>query len=179
MLHGEHVTLRPVRVEDLHALYANLLDPETWISGSDTPLWPMPFSVYEKMCSTSVGDDMAEFAVEVGGTLIGRGGLFEIDHVSRNASIGLSLCAASRGQGFGRDVVRVLLDYGFQKRNLHRIYLEALARNIAGLRAYAASGFVEEGRLRDSAYLYGGFEDLVVMGVLRSDWLDSRLGSER
>lgn len=171
MLKGERVTLRPVRADDLPALYEARLDPATWIQTSDKPLWPMPFSEFEKMYAGWAAADAAEFAVEAEGALIGRCALFEVDELSRNASIGLTLGAAHRGRGHGRDVVRVLLDYSFNKRNLHRVQLDVLASNEAGLRAYLASGFVEEGRLRDAAYVNGGFEDLVVMSVLRSEWL--------
>ena len=171
MLEGERVILRPVRAGDLPSLYEIRNDAATWVSASNKPLWPMPYSEFEKLYAELAADDAAEFAVECDGVLVGRCALFQIDELSRNAAIGLTLGAAHRGKGLGRDVVRVLLDYGFNKRNLHRVHLDTLASNAAGLRAYAACGFVEEGRLRDAAYLGGGFEDLVVMSVLRSEWL--------
>lgn len=171
MLTGERVILRPVRAADLPALYEIRNEPATWVSSSDKPLWPMPFAEFEKLYAELAADDAAEFAIEYDRVLVGRCALFDIDELSRNGAIGLTLGPAHRGKGLGRDVVRVLLDYGFNKRNLHRVHLYALASNAAGLRAYAACGFVEEGRLRDAAYLNGGFEDLVVMSVLRSEWL--------
>lgn len=41
---------------------------------------------------------------------------------------------------------------------------------LSGLRCYRAVGFVEEGRLREAAWVEGGYEDMVVMSVLRSEW---------
>jgi RimJ/RimL family protein N-acetyltransferase len=176
MLAGELVTLRPVRADDLPMLYAVRNDPATWISASDKPLWPMPFTAFEEYYATLAAAQEAEFAVDAGGELVGRCALFEIDELSRNAWIGVTLGTAHRGKRYGRDVVRVLLDYAFSKRNLHRVQLDVLATNEAGLRAYKACGFVEEGRLREHAYAYGGFVDLVVMSILRSEWLAARDG---
>jgi RimJ/RimL family protein N-acetyltransferase len=64
----------------------------------------------------------------------------------------------------------VLLHYGFTMRNLHRIWLDTTASNEAALRSYAAAGFVEEGRLREAAFVNGRYVDAVRMAVLRSDW---------
>lgn len=75
-----------------------------------------------------------------------------------------------QGKGLGKDVLRVLLGYGFRCRNLHRVHLETLASNQAGLRCYRSVGFVEEGRLREAAWVEGGYEDMVLMSVLRPEW---------
>jgi RimJ/RimL family protein N-acetyltransferase len=96
--------------------------------------------------------------------------MYAMDPLARNAAVGVSLAPDQRGKGYGRDVVKVLVDFGFRHRNLHRVWLEALATNEAGLRAYAAAGFVEEGRLRDHAWVDGAYVDMVRMAVLRSDW---------
>ena len=125
-----------------------------------------------------VGAGAAPAMQLTGGALpdFGRCALFEFDLLARNASLGVGLLPAHRRQGYGRDAVAVLLDYAFDKRNLHRVQLEVLADNDAALSAYKASGFVEEGRLREHAYTAGSFVDLVVMSVLRTDWLAARPG---
>ena len=69
-----------------------------------------------------------------------------------------------------------LLECGFNKRNLNKLQLDVLATNGAGLSAYKACGFVEEGRLREHAYVAGELVDLVVMSVLRKEWLAAQGG---
>ena len=114
--------------------------------------------------------EIAEFSVEAGDELVDRCGKFEFDPLARSAEIGLSFGPEHRGKGYGRDTLRVLLDFAFTKRNLRRVWLETTATNEAALRAYAAAGFVEEGRLREAAYVEGAYVDSVRMAVLRADW---------
>ncbi|MEP7054158.1 MAG: GNAT family protein [Actinomycetota bacterium] len=171
MLTGELVTLRPVTTADLPLLYDLMRDPATWLSASDKPLWPIPFAAFKEMYAKRAADEEAEFSIEADGVLVGRCALFGFDVLSRNATLGISLIEQQRGKGYGRDAVGVLLDYGFNKRNLHRIHLDVLAGNTPAIRSYLSSGFVEEGRLRDAAYVAGGFDDLVVMSMLRTEWL--------
>ncbi|MEO6714784.1 MAG: GNAT family protein [Mycobacteriales bacterium] len=171
MLKGERVTLRPVRLDDLPTLYDALIDPDTWHATNDTALWPMPFAEYEQLHAKRAAEEAAEFSVEVDGELIGRCALWQLDDLARNANLGINFGRAHQGKGYGKDTIRVLLDYAFNKRNLHRVQLEVLATNVSAMAAYAACGFVDEGRLREHAYVTGAWVDLVVMGVLRKEWL--------
>ncbi|MEZ4664933.1 MAG: GNAT family protein, partial [Caldilineaceae bacterium] len=76
------------------------------------------------------------------------------------------------GKGYGREAIQLIVAYGFRHHNLHKVHLRVLGRNERAMRAYAACGFVEEGRLRQHAWIDGEYDDLVCMGVLRSevDW---------
>ena len=56
-----------------------------------------------------------------------------------------------------------------QRRNLRRIHLQAIASNSGAIRAYEKAGFAVEGRLREHAYVRGTYEDIVLMGFLRSE----------
>ena len=171
MLHGEHVVLRPATEADFGRLYEWSLDVDVWAQTTDRPLRPGTFAAFKERYEGILrNESSAEFAVDVEGTLIGRASLFGFDDLAQNAELGVNLGPEYRGKGYGRDVVRVLLQYGFVHRNLHRIWLETLATNEAGLRAYRAAGFVEEGRLREQAWSDGAHVDVVRMAVLRRDW---------
>jgi RimJ/RimL family protein N-acetyltransferase len=168
MLNGERVVLRPTTPEDYPALYAWRIDPEVWQAKTARPLRPMVYQEFHDWYEGVVRDEkVATFAVDVDGTLVGRAGLFGIDELSRNGEIGLAFGPEHRGKGYGRDAVRVLVDFAFTHRNLRRVWLECLATNTAALRAYAAAGFVEEGRLREHAWVKDTYVDMVRMAVLR------------
>ena len=49
-------------------------------------------------------------------------------------------------------------------------WLTVNGANLRAQRAYAACGFVEEGRQRQQIWSGGAYDDLVLMGVLRSEW---------
>ena len=118
------------------------------------------------------GRDDAEFAIEADGKLIGQCALFEFDHVSRTAELGITIGdKAYWGRGYGRDAIRTLLDYAFRLRNLRRVYLAVNGNNGRAQGAYRACGFVEEGRLRAHVWIAGAYVDLVYMGLLREEWV--------
>lgn len=100
----------------------------------------------------------------------GDAGLWGIDAHSGTAHLALVLSPRARGQGLGADAVRVLCDYGFRVRGLHRLSVETLASNAAALGAARAAGFVEEGRAREAAYVLGERVDEVRLGLLRGEW---------
>ena len=78
--------------------------------------------------------------------------------------------AGERGQGYGSDAVRVLLQYAFLEMNLNRVGLEVMAYNPDAVRAYEAAGFQHEGRLRAYVYRDGVYYDVLLMSILRSEW---------
>ena len=170
MITGERVTLRPVRPDDVERLWAWRVDLATWGDQTDEAPFPMTLEAYRRWRDEAAQKPNVEFAVEVGGELVGRGGLFAFDELARNAEVGLGFGPDHRGKGYGRETLRLLLEFGFRRRNLHRIWLECTATNERAIRAYRAAGFVEEGRLREQAWVDGRYVDMVRMAVLRSEW---------
>ena len=178
MLSGERVVLRPFRPEDVEPLWRAKLEPLKWAQTTADPLQPITLEAHKARYAELPKDTSAQFAVDVDGGLIGRALLFHVDDLARNAEVGIALLPEHQGRGHGKDVLRVLLDYGFRSRNLHRIHLQTLSSNEAGLRAYRAVGFVEEGRLREHAWVEGAYEDMVLMSVLRSEWSPRTAGAQ-
>lgn len=168
MLTGERVVLRPFRPEDREPFWRARLDPLTWARTTEAPYDPETLEQYlARTAEPRGGQGAAEFAVEADGELVGRVSLFHVDALARTAEAGLHVLPGHQGRGHGRDALRVLLAYAFTSRNLRRVHLETLASNAAALRCYAAVGFVEEGRLREHAWVEGRYDDVVLMAVLR------------
>src|SRR5215217_4673914 len=75
---------------------------------------------------------------------------FHIDLAARHCELGITIGDKECwGRGYGREAVKLLLDYVFRVRNLRRVWLEVNAANERAIRAYIACGFVEEGRMRE------------------------------
>jgi RimJ/RimL family protein N-acetyltransferase len=137
---------------------------------SSHPLWPQTFADFTEHYDRMTRDEsVAEFAIDVDGALVGRCALFSVDPLARHAKLGISFGPEHQGLGYGRDAVRVLVRYAFAHRNLRRVWLETLATNVAAQRAYAAAGFVEEGRQREQAWVDGEYVDVVLMAVHRGE----------
>ena len=173
MLRGERVTLRSVEREDLERLWRFWNDLDVELAGGGDP--PMPISL-ERMRSRFDREaregarDKTDFVIEADGECIGHCGLFDIDLAARHCELGITIGVREYwGRGYGREAVRLLLDYAFRVRNLRRVWLEVHADNERGIRAYRSCGFVEEGRMREHVWLAGRYVDNVIMGIMRED----------
>jgi RimJ/RimL family protein N-acetyltransferase len=74
------------------------------------------------------------------------------------------------GRGYGSDATRLLLTYGFQQLKLHRIELLVLDDNDRARRMYRNLGFVDEGIRREACLIDGEWHDVIMMGLLETEW---------
>ena len=171
MLRVGKVGLRARDEADVAVLHAELYEDIATRAQADSRPWrPIPpGSAASPYAVTEPRDDLDYFSVVEldSGELAGEALLWAIDLHNRMAHLGLSLRPAFRGRGLGTDVVLALCCYGFTIRGLHRLQADTLASNTAMIRA----GFVQEGRLRRSAWVDGEFADEVIFGMLATDWV--------
>jgi RimJ/RimL family protein N-acetyltransferase len=65
--------------------------------------------------------------------------------------------------------MRVVCRFGFEMMNLHRIELTVYAEHAAAIHVYEKVGFRQEGRLREAAFKFGRYQDLLMMGLLAGE----------
>jgi RimJ/RimL family protein N-acetyltransferase len=176
IIYGERIRLRAVEREDVKKFFVWVNDPEVTrylslylpISTVDEEHW---FDSLSKR-------DQSEkpLAIEIrdgdGWRMIGNCGVFGIDLVSRFGELGIMIGEKDEwNKGYGMETMSLLLLHCFETLNLNRVYLHVYAENLRGKRAYEKAGFVEEGRLREAVYKRGKYDDVIVMSVLRSEWI--------
>jgi len=80
----------------------------------------------------------------------------------------------TKGQGLGRQCVRLLKALAFTQLKAHRFWLDVKALNVRAHQLYASEGFVEEGRLRESVRVSldgaDGYDSLIVMSLLDREY---------
>jgi RimJ/RimL family protein N-acetyltransferase len=76
----------------------------------------------------------------------------------------------ARGQGFGSEVLQLLLRYAFTEFNLHRVSLNAFEYNPRAIHLYEKTGFTVEGRTREFLNRDGRRWDMIFMGILQEEW---------
>lgn len=174
MIQGKLVRLRSIQRDDLPRQLAFNNDVEVELAGGGDP--PTPQSLerlqaeYDKQAEAG-GRDGPSFAIEADGQFIGQCALFRFDAIARTSEIGITIGdKAYWGRGYGREAIRLLVDHGFTQRNLRKIWLHVHAGNLRAQRAYLACGFEQEGRLRAHVWSDGGYDDLLVMGLLVDTW---------
>jgi RimJ/RimL family protein N-acetyltransferase len=167
------VSLRTRTDDDLDVMYRISADLDTWEERDPSEPGPLTRAKFDARLARATDSDASEqivaFVVDVDGAAVGSASLFGFDSFARHAEAGISLVPEARGHGVGTAAILQLLEFGFVRRNLRRIHLQAIGSNTAALRSYEKAGFVIEGRLREHAWVRGAYEDIVLMGILRSE----------
>ena len=104
------------------------------------------------------------------GRLIGTCGLFRWDRSWRNCVTGYELARDCHGQGYMREALAEILDFGFNEMHLHRIQAEAHFNNTASIGLAKRMGFEFEGVHREQAFWNSKFHDLHCYSLLELDW---------
>jgi RimJ/RimL family protein N-acetyltransferase len=188
MLHGETVLLRELRRADVEVLHgAFQTDPAMHAVVSETP-W-RPSSVEHRLAELDrrlagpQDEGTVSFAVQrrddPNDRCLGSCLLWGIDTHNRTAHLGVTLVAAARGRGLGREIVNLLCEYAFVHRDLHRVQLETLESNSAMSQVALACGFMQEGRRREAAFVTGARSDEVIYGLLATEWRARRAEAEQ
>jgi diamine N-acetyltransferase len=170
---GERVALGPERA-DLLPTVRGWLDDFTVRRTLGGP--PLPYTHEAMAALYAEGDDSGRRALfliyrRADWCPLGFTAWQGIDRHNRTAEFVIAIGAANcRGQGYGTEATRLMLDYAFNGLGLHSVMLTVYATNPAGLRAYTKAGFREIGRRRQS-YLQGGtLWDTIYMDCLARDF---------
>lgn len=92
-----------------------------------------------------------------------------------NGSIELMrLVVTEKGRGIGRAALRALLARVFDTHAAHRLWLDVFTHNARARSLYLSAGFVEEGTLRECLVRDGVHRSLVVMSMLRHEYVGWR-----
>ena len=80
---------------------------------------------------------------------------------------------SSGNNGYCTEAAQSVLAYGFSVLGLNRIYGYCLKRNLASGRVLEKIGMLQEGCLREHEKKWDQLEDVLVYGMLKSDWQSS------
>jgi RimJ/RimL family protein N-acetyltransferase len=170
-LSGPNVILRPARAGDIDAFLALESDPQIheMFGGSRDTFSPMTREIAESIVSRLIQHPFA-WVIEQG-RVIGEVRLDRVDLNDRRASLAIGIFDGHcLGRGFGTEAIRLVLDFAFERLNLHRISVRVLAYNHRAIRAYQKCGFVIEGREREAAFVNGEWHDDIMMGLLNHEF---------
>lgn len=145
--------------------YLRLLD--------DDPIKPLSQASFASFAEAS-GDDNYYFHLRTlsDDIVIGFVVLFNIKWSNQSAVMAIGIGdKAYRGKGYGQDALKLLLNYGFNELNLHRIGLTVMSYNTSAIKAYERVGFVLEGTQRQAIQRQGKRYDLLTFGILRDEFV--------
>lgn len=176
MLKGKSVLLRPIKRSDISYFLNWFNDPEV-VQYLDMylPMTEMSEEKFiEELGTARAGSDVILVIEAIGAEStkpIGNCGLHQINTKDRDAVFGIIIGEKDhRSKGYGVEAGRLMIHYGFQQLNLHRISSAAVAFNERSIKLHKKLGFVEEGRLRQAMFKNGRYYDRLEFGLLIEEW---------
>lgn len=174
LFHGERVKLTAPKREDIPVMlhwYENGEFARLWDS---RPAYPnIEAELLRRIEEGTARKDGYAFAIRLkeNNELIGY---IEIDgiewaHQTGWLSIGIG-DPVHRGQGYGYEATEMALRFAFHELNLHRVQLTVFSYNDAAIKLYERTGFVLEGTFREYLQRDGRRHDMLLYGLLRSEW---------
>ena len=113
------------------------------------------------------------------GVIVGSCAFHDISVMHARGEIGYALARKYWGQGLTTEAVRAVLDYGFNTLLLNRIEARCDVANTGSWRVMEKAGMTLEGVLRQNIFLHGCPRDARMYGILRENWNQSDVRSEK
>jgi len=112
-------------------------------------------------------------------TIIGRCGLhnWNVDH--RRAEAGYMMEDEDyKRKGLMAEALGAMIEFGFNKMNLHRIEALVGTNNVPSLRLMEKNNFIREGLLREHYYIDGKYEDSIMFSILQEEYMSRKATSK-
>ena len=75
-----------------------------------------------------------------------------------------------KGKGYGRAVLRWVKVYTFETLCFHRLWFDVIVSNERAKALYLSEGFRIEGRFRDGWKTNQGYEDMLLLSMLKPEY---------
>ncbi len=107
---------------------------------------------------------------------IGNVMLQNFDWINRSCSAPFFIGDKSEwGKGYGTEARMLMLDFAFKERGMERISDLVIEGNEASRKLLLKCGYKEEGVMRNSVFKNGRFQNQIVMGLLKEDFIQAKL----
>lgn len=178
ILTTERLCLRPLRADDADSLYGAFGDAALmtwWSSAPDTSI----DDTRRRVAANSDSDAYPTWAVTLAGDDRALGWVVFIPRREGVREIGYILRRDTWGQGYAREAVAAVIDYGFGPLGLRRIFADTDPDNVGSNRLLETLGFAREGRLRGEWDTHIGVRDSLIWGLLADEWRATTLSLQQ
>lgn len=110
------------------------------------------------------------------GKNIGGINLNSIDERNGTFSIGIIIDKEYRGKGYGTSAMNILLKYAFLERRLNKFNDCVVEGNEGSVKMMEKLGCVKEGVRRQVVYINGQYVDLILFGLTKDEFVETRKG---
>lgn len=176
-LQSERLILRPLSRTDLGPVYQQWLNDEDvtrFNSHGTFPNTEEKMEAYFKSISNNDKAVVLAIIEKTSSVHVGNIALQQINWVSRNAEFAILLGDKQWwGKGIGEEAALLLLNYAFERLNLHRVYCGTINGNEGMKKLALKMGMKSEGVRRDAIFKNGAYHDILEYGVLKNEFVDA------
>lgn len=102
--------------------------------------------------------------------LIGIIFLTKINPINTNCWLGVFIGEEeARGEGFGKEAMKLIVDYAFNNLNLRKVSLEVIATNKSAIEVYKKLGYKIEGEMKNQVFNEGNYENVLIMSITKEN----------
>ena len=169
---GSRICFMPLEIEHASIYRSWINDPENHqFLRRYRPLGAAEEKEWLEKAHERKEDHSFEIALREGERPIGICSLRLKEQPSRTGDVGITIGERKcQGNGYGREAIRLLLDYGFATLGLHRIELCVYENNPRAIRCYERCGFRKEGVRREARWWAGRWWNIFDYAILEHEW---------
>lgn len=173
-LKGQRIHLRALMEKDLTDSYLQWLNDEEVCAGNSHAMFPNTehkMKAYFESLKNGTQQVTLAIIYTEREKHIGNVALQNINWISRSAEFAILLGDKEFWNGgYGEEASKLIMEYGFSRLNLHRIYCGTFDNN-TGMRKLALKlKMKEEGLRREAVYKNGSYHNIIEFGVLKSEY---------
>ena len=169
---GDRLYLSPMNVEDKE-IYTKWMNDKSVTENTGSYYRMISLSMEEEWINNKSKGYNFAIVLREGNRLIGNVSLVDVHPVNQTATLGVFIGEkGDRNKGYGKEAIKLLLEYGFNTLNLNNIMLSVYSFNKTAIRTYEKIGFKMIGFRRNAIYRDGKFYNDIYMDILKSDYND-------
>ena len=171
----ERLILRKFEYTDYEAMLKYWISDEKIQSLYSEPIYTTKEAVKElldKYIGSYEREDYYRWAIIEKDSMecIGQIAYFLVVNKNNFAEIEYFIGSNFQCQGYATEATKAIIDYGFDKMNLHKVQICTKSINKPSKRVIEKCGFVYEGTLRDYFYMDGEYVGRLYYSMLKNEW---------
>lgn len=162
-LKGQNIYLRALEPEDLEFIHTIENDESIWeISNTQTPYSKFLIKQYLDHAHKDIFEvkQLRLVISSFNNEALGMIDLFDFDFKNRRAGVGILVKEPEdRMKGYGKEALKLLIDYSFKHLDLHQLYCNISEGNDASIKLFSNQGFKNIGLKKEWNYVNGSFKN--------------------
>jgi len=171
------ISLRPIRFTDINDRYKKWMNDEVVNQFMETRYqYHTLDDIRDFVYNVLIDSHSVMMAICYGSEHIGNIKLGAINWQHRYTDLSYFIGERDHwGKGFATEAVKLMVKYGFERLDLHKINGGAYEHNHASIAVLLKAGFILEAAFRENAFYKGKYVKEFFYGIIQEEWRESEL----